>query len=277
MKRIRGLGEVAIFGAGKVGVGLRGALKSAGASVSLRPARAGLPARPYEAWLLVLAVRDRELGPLVARLVEGRLVGASTAVVHVAGALDAEVLAPLRAISAGVAQMHPMIAFASTSFTPPLAGGGAHVAGDAEAVRRGRLLCRAVGLRPRTIVGLDRVGYHAAAGLVANGAAALAAAGVELLELAGVPKDVAPLMLGPLLHSVAANVEAMGLPGALTGPVRRGDARGVEGHLATLSRLFPGAVSLYKAMAAAQLPLARRLGDAPAAAFDEIERVLARP
>lgn len=274
MKRVRGLGEVAIFGAGKVGVGLRDALRAQGVKVSLRAARAGLPSQRCDAWLLVLAVRDRELSPLATKLAAAGLVGPNTAVVHVAGAASPEVLAPLRAVSAGVAQMHPMIAFASPSAPPPLTRGNAHVSGDAEAVRRGKKLCAALGMSPRTIEGLDRVGYHAAAGLVANGAAALAAVGAELLVKAGVPAEIAPKMLGPLLASVAANIETLGMPGALTGPVRRGDAGGVEGHLATLGKLLPSAVSLYKAMGRAQLPLARQLGDAPSEAFDRVEQAL---
>ena len=44
--------------------------------------------------------------------------------------------------------------------------------------------------------------------------------------------------------------------------------------LATLERLAPELVPLYLAMAGAQLPLARALGDAPEQAFDEVARVL---
>jgi predicted short-subunit dehydrogenase-like oxidoreductase (DUF2520 family) len=112
-------------------------------------------------------------------------------------------------------------------------------------------------MTPRTIAGLDAVAYHAAAGLVANGAAALAAVGAELLVRAGVPRDIAPKMLGPLLRSVADNVEALGFPQALTGPVRRGDAAGLERHLAALQSKLPQALPLYIASAQAQLPLAR--------------------
>jgi predicted short-subunit dehydrogenase-like oxidoreductase (DUF2520 family) len=125
-------------------------------------------------------------------------------------------------------------------------------------------------MTPRTIPGLDAVAYHAAAGLVANGGAALAAVGAALLERAGVSADVAPRMLGPLLRSVADNVEALGFPEALTGPVRRGDAAGVAKHLATLRAKLPSAVDLYLAAVEAQLPLARAIGDAPPANFDAI-------
>ena len=143
-------------------------------------------------------------------------------------------------------------------------------------MRAARALGKRLGMTPRTIPALDRVAYHAAAGLVANGAAALAAGGVELLERAGVDRGTAAKMLGPLLRSVADNVERLGLPGALTGPVRRGDAGAVERHLATIARLAPHLAGFYAAAGSAQLPLARALGEAPAPAFDAIAEALAK-
>jgi predicted short-subunit dehydrogenase-like oxidoreductase (DUF2520 family) len=172
--------------------------------------------------------------------------------------------------------MHPMIAFASPRFCPTLAGGHVHVQGDAPAVARARTIARALGMTPRTFEGLDPVAYHASAGLVANGAAALAAVGAELLERARVPRDVAPKMLGPLLRSVADNVTALGFPDALTGPVRRGDVVGLQKHLATLRAKLPNAVAIYLAAAEAQLPLARAIGDAPPAAFDAVAAAISR-
>lgn len=268
--------SVSILGAGKVGAGLARALRPLGVPVTLRPARRGLPPRRIDADLLVLAVRDRELGPLAERLASARLVGPHTAVVHCAGALGPEPLAPLRATSAGVAQMHPMISFASRAAPPSLLRGQVHIDGDPRAVRAARRLARLLSMSPRTIAGLDRVAYHAAAGLVANGAAALAAAGVRLLEQAGVERDVAPKMLGPLLRSVGDNVERLGLPGALTGPVRRGDVLGIERHFRTIRALTPELEPLYLSIVEAQVPLARVVGDAPGPAFDAIEALLAR-
>jgi predicted short-subunit dehydrogenase-like oxidoreductase (DUF2520 family) len=136
------------------------------------------------------------------------------------------------------------------------------------------MLARLIGMTPRSIPDLDTIAYHAAAGLVANGAAALAAVGAQLLVRAGVPREVAPKMLGPLLRSVADNVETLGFPEALTGPVRRGDAGGVEKHLSTLDAKLPDAVPLYLAAAKAQLPLARAIGEASTESFDAVERVI---
>jgi predicted short-subunit dehydrogenase-like oxidoreductase (DUF2520 family) len=262
---------VFVLGAGKVGTSLARGLRSKGARVTLRPARKGLP-RAIAADIVVLAVRDRDLAPLAEKLVG--VVSRDAVVVHVAGALGAEALSPLRGACAGVAQMHPMIAFASSRRAPALVGGHVRVQGDRKAVARARALMTTLGMVPRELPGLDTVAYHAAAGLVANGAAALAAVGAELLAKGGVPRDVAPAMLGPLLRSVAENVSVLGFPDALTGPVRRGDVAGLQKHLATLRAKLPDAVPLYLAAAAAQLPLARAIGDATPASLDAIAEEL---
>jgi predicted short-subunit dehydrogenase-like oxidoreductase (DUF2520 family) len=266
--------RVFILGNGKVGRGLARGLRRAGWTVEVRAGRAGIPSRPITSPLLVLAIRDAELDRFCRELAGRKLVGKRTACVHVAGALGPEALESIRASCAGVAQMHPMISFADPDHPPTLHHGNLHVSGDPIAVRRARAVARALGMTARTVPGLDRVGYHAAAGLVANGAAALAAIGVELLVRSGVDRAEAPRMLGPLLRSVADNVEALGFPAALTGPVRRGDANAVRKQLRLVGERLPEAVPLFIAAARAQLPIARALSDATPADLDAVEELL---
>lgn len=266
--------KVFVLGAGKVGCALARALRKQGDHVTLRAARKGVPKNVIDAAIIVLAVRDRQLGAIASELATSGVVKKSTVVVHNSGALSADALAPLREACAGVAQMHPMISFASTTFFPTLARGHCHVKGDPIAETRARALAKRLGMTPRTFAKLDTVGYHAAAGLVANGAAALAAIGAELLVASGVPREDAPKMLGPLLRSVAENVEALGFPEALTGPVRRGDAGAVGRQVELLRARLPAALPLFIAAAWAQLPLARAIGDAPPQSFDELEQAL---
>lgn len=266
--------RIVIIGAGKVGAAMARELKKLGVPVKLHSARSFEPKSRIECDLLVLAVRDRELTPLAEKIAASGKLAKKAACVHVAGALDAEVLAALRPASAGVAQMHPMISFASIAKPPRLTGGHVHVKGDAVAETRAKKLARMLGMTPRTFAKLDTIGYHAAAGLVANGAAALAAIGMKVLTGAGVPAKDAPLMLGPLLASVADNVTALGFPSALTGPIRRGDPNAVAKHLALLEAREPDAVPLFVAAGLAQIPLARALGEAPSEAFDAIASVL---
>jgi hypothetical protein len=58
--------------------------------------------------------------------------------------------------------------------------------------------------------------------------------------------------------------------------VRRGDAAGVEKHLAVLDAKLPEAVRLYLAAAEAQLPLARAIGDASEESLAAVGAVLAK-
>ncbi len=266
--------RVFVFGAGKVGRALAHALRRAKWPVTLRAARKGLPKR-IAADVVVLALRDRELATTVERLAASRGIDENAVVVHVAGALGAEVLAPLRAVCAGVAQMHPMISFASLTFFPSLDRGNVHIQGDPVALRRATKLARAIGMTPRTFAKLDTVGYHAAAALLANGAAALAGQAAEILVASSVPRKDATKLLGPLLRSVADNIDKLGFPQSLTGPVRRGDAAAVERGGTTLAKFAPDALPLYRAAIAAQLPLARALKEVSAESLDEIARILA--
>ena len=266
--------KVFILGAGKVGTALARGLRAHGDTVTLRASRKGLPKQRIDADIVVLSVREKQLAELGAELAAKGLLKKTAVVVHNAGSLPADALAGLRGACAGVAQMHPMISFASTSSFPTLARGHCHVKGDPVAEKRARTLAKHLGMTPRTFAKLDTVGYHAAAGLVANGAAALAAIGAELLVVSGVPRADAPKMLGPLLRSVAENVEALGFPEALTGPVRRGDAGAIERQIALLREKLADAVPLFVASAWAQLPLARKIGDAPPESFDAMASVL---
>lgn len=266
--------RVYVFGAGKVGRALASALKKGGAAVTLRARRRGFPRRAPRADLVVLAVRDGELAGLADELA-GYGAGSFGAVVHCAGALGPEALASLRAIGASVGQLHPLISLAGGR--GGVRGAFAHVGGDAAACALARRAARLAGMRPFTAEGLDFTLYHAAAALLANGAAALAAAAAEGMTRAGVDASEAPAMLSVLLESVGRNLRELGLPQALTGPVRRGDGAAVAAHRRVLSDKAPELSRLYRALAIAQLPLARHLGEASPAAFDAIEAQLREP
>lgn len=273
--------KVFILGRGKVGAALAAAAKRAGHRVRVQSARSWAAtegagnAQKIACDLAILAVRDAAMPATIAALISREALPQTAAVVHAAGARGAEFLEELRPYVAGVAQMHPMISFADPAAPPTLLRGNMRVSGDVAAVKVARAFARSLGMTPRELPGADPVGYHAAAALVANGAAALAAVGVALLEVAGVSVQDAPKMLGPLLRSVAENVETLGLPGALTGPVRRGDAAGVGKHEALVADRLPEARPLYRALVAAQLPLARALPDATAEQLAALEALVA--
>ncbi len=274
----RELGKVYVLGAGKVGTGLGRALRRVGVNVKLRPGRKGWPNQRIDADMVIIAVRDGAIAANAAALGRAELLGhrrKSVAVVHCAGSLGPEVLAAARKPRVAVAQMHPLVAFAARDYTPSLKGAQLQINGDPIAVRLARRLGRLLGMTPRTIPDVDLPLYHAAGVITANGATALAWAGATMLVRAGIDVGNAAAMLGPLLRSVAENVERYGLPEALTGPVRRGDFEGVQRHLNILREKNPEWVDLYLQLAQAQLQMAQRLQEAEVADFEALAKVIA--
>jgi predicted short-subunit dehydrogenase-like oxidoreductase (DUF2520 family) len=289
--------RVTILGAGKVGRALAHALERRGHRVTLHGARGVLEtlasgdqvsrAPRITDPLLVLAVRDPDLPKLARELVRRRCVSRRTVVLHVAGALGPEVLSPLDKHVAGVGQAHPLLAFAERpdgarvrrrSHSASLRWDDALllIAGDPRAVAQAHKLGRALGMRPRHWSRIDRALYHAAAVVLGNGAVALAAAAATLLRAAGAPERDIPRALAPLLHSVADNIGTLGLPSALTGPVRRGDVATVTRHIQRIARKAPQILPLYVAVERAQLPLAAALGEASPPALAELAELFQR-
>lgn len=259
--------RVYIFGAGKVGRALASALKKGGTAVTLRARRRGFPRRAPQADLVILAVRDGDIAALADELATYPP-GSFRAVVHCAGALGANALGALRVVGASVGQLHPLVSLAGGR--GGVRGAFAHVDGDAQARDLARRAARVAGMQPFTAEPLDHTLYHASAALLANGGAALAAAAADGMARAGVDPAEAPAMLGALLESVGRNLRTLGLPAALTGPVRRGDPVAIAAHLRVLRDKAPELVPLYRALAAAQVPLARSLEEASPAAFAAI-------
>jgi predicted short-subunit dehydrogenase-like oxidoreductase (DUF2520 family) len=73
---------------------------------------------------------------------------------------------------------------------------------------------------------------------------------------------------------VAENLGTVGLPHALSGPIRRGDRAAVEGHWRRLRAGAPEAAAAYRSLAALQIRLARQLGDATTSDLEQIRRIL---
>ena len=249
--------NILLIGRGRVGRALGRALD---ASVQHRVVAVGRRWRAssvHGAEAVVLAVSDDSI-ELVAEKIAPDLQPGAT-VLHCAGARGVEELRACEARGAAVGIMHPLVSFPSTRSNPSLRGTTFTVNGSRRAIATGRRIARACGARV-VVAQTGDARYHAAAALAANGAAALAFVSVGVLEGIGFDKRAAERAIGALLQSVGENVQSLGVPGALTGPIARGEAEAVAHHRKALRRVSRDALLAYDAVVPVIVKCARASG-----------------
>ena len=222
--------------------------------------------------LVLLAVPDDGIPELARELAAE--VGSATGLVvlHLSGLLDRRALVHLEPSGAGLGSFHPLQTISDPAAAPErLAGAYAGIEGDERALATGERLASLLGMIAVPVSGHAKAAYHVGAVMAANYTVALAGVAERLAGVAGVPADVAARLYLPLVRGAAANL-ADGPVAALTGPIRRGDARTVEAHLAVLSEEDR---DLYRRLGREALRLARLAGLDPAAAA-RVEAVLGR-
>lgn len=198
--------------------------------------------------VVIVSVRDERIREVVDRLVREKRLRPGQILLHTSGAnASGEVLSAARSHVRALGTLHPLVSFAD----PRLAAEGLRtvafgIEGDPDAQRVAGRLVALLGARSVVLEAKNLALYHAGAVLVSNYVVALADLGKGLLVEGGVPvQDALPALI-PLMTSVVQNLSQLGLPGALTGPVERGDVSSVERHLQVLTQRAPHMVELYK-------------------------------
>ena len=257
---------VFIVGAGVVGTALAARLVRAGVPVAGLHARQALlseeasaiagvlatsgeiPEILSQSDVVIVSVRDERIREVVDRLVREKRLRKDQILLHTSGAqASGDVLSAAKAHVAAVGTLHPLVSFAD----PRLAAEGLRtvafgIEGDLLARRVASKLVSLMGARSVVLEAKNLALYHAGAVLVSNYVVALADLGRTLLIEAGVPADQALPALIPLMTSVVQNLAQVGLPGAMTGPVERGDVSSVERHVEILKARAPQILELYK-------------------------------
>lgn len=255
---------VGVIGPGRVGSAVGAALERAGHRVeaatavseaSRRRVAERLPgAEVMEAAevvaaseLVLLTVPDDALAPLVGGLagtgapLEGRLLA------HTSGSHGHGVLAPATAAGALPMALHPVMTFTGRpEDLDRLASCSFGVTAPEPLRPIAEALVVEMGAEPVWIDEDRRALYHAALAGGANHLVTLVAESREHLRAAGVADP--GRMLGPLLGAALDNALRLGIDG-LSGPVLRGDARTVQGHMAELRAHAPESVPAYVALA----------------------------
>ncbi len=276
-----------MVGAGKVGAVLGAALARAGHRVvavsAVSPAsreRAetllpGVPVLPVPdvvaaAELVLLAVPDDDLDPLVRGLSATGAWAAGQLVAHTSGRHGIGVLAPATGVIA--LALHPAMTFTGTGVDLERLTGCCFGVTAADPVRPvAEALVLEMGSEPVWVPEEARPAYHAALSHGANHLVTLVAQAVQVLRDSGV--GVPERVLAPLLSAALDGALRRG-DAALTGPVARGDAGTVSAHVHELAAesadVLPTYVALSRATTVRALADGRLRPQAAAALLDAL-------
>ena len=249
--------KVLLIGRGRVGRGLHRSLSASAAIGADLAGRRWRPDAIADADVIVIAVPDDAIRS-VSEGIAPHLTN-ETVVLHCAGARGSDELAASEARGAKVGVMHPLVSFPSVRTTPGLDDTTFVVTGGRAAVRASRAIAAACGARI-VVASSGDPAYHAAAAMAANGAVGLAFASVEVLSRLGFERRAAERAIGGLLRTVGENVQRLGLPDALTGPVARAEPATIARHRSGLRRVHRGALSTYDAVLPVIVRCARAAG-----------------
>ena len=212
-----------------------------------------------DAELVLLAVTDAQIVPLATALAAESRRCADAVVAHLSGASGAGLLAPLAQAGWRTAAFHPLQTFADEHSRLLPNTLFAIEADDCDAAMLTQVAQR-LGGQPLRLAAVDRPLYHAAAAITANYTVTLISQAVGLLAQCGLSNTQALAALLPLLRGAVDNLDRVGLPDALTGPIVRGDSATVAGHLAALAARAPDVLPTYRALGTATALLAQARG-----------------
>ena len=156
-------------------------------------------------------------------------------VVHSSGALDRSVLAAVESVGARTGSVHPMMSFPTRRIVPLKGIRFAVEAADAVTRKELFALVKSLGGKPFAIDSKGKAMYHAGAMFGSPLLVATLAAGVRVLERAGVAEKDALALLGPMAAATVANVQKQGLARSFSGPLARGDAATIKLHRKALA------------------------------------------
>lgn len=272
--------ELSIIGAGRTGRTLGRLARRAGYAIGAVVCRTASHAREAAAFigagrpgtelrgseLTLVAVPDAEI-PAVVRALR---VPRGAVVAHTCAALGAEALRPLRPAGA----IHPLRSFGDPARAAAgFAGTACAIDGDAAAMKVLERLATAIGGRPLRVRRGAKALYHAGAVFASNYLVAGLDAAIRLFGRAGIPKARAAAALSKLAEGTMANIAAVGIPEALTGPIERGDEATVRLHVAALAAA-PELLAPYVAMGELTVGVARAKGSLDRAGAGRLRRAL---
>ena len=196
-------------------------------------------------------------------------------IVHCSGALSTDILEPAKKLGAKVGAFHPLQTFAGVKQAIENMPGSTFAL-EAEGSLLNTLKDMAIALDGHWIElkASDKVVYHAAAVVACNYLVTLVKLAADLWQSFGIPQSQATRALLPLIQGTIHNIDAVGIPQALTGPIARGDIETIKKHLDALQQATPALVSIYQELGLHTVPIALAKGKINQQQAEELQNIL---
>lgn len=191
------------------------------------------PDEACQAELVVIAIPDDQIKPLVQGLAKLGCFRPGQVVMHTSGVHGINVLEAAQAAGALPIALHPAMTFTGTSLdVERLQMCPAAITATAVALPIASALAMEMGMEPCVVEEEDRTLYHAGLTHGANHLVTLVNEALSILEAAGIENP--ELYIRPLLNAALERALSEGAHG-LTGPVRRADTGTLKDHQKALS------------------------------------------
>jgi len=196
-------------------------------------------------------------------------------VVHCSGADSTDILEPAKKSSAQAGAFHPLQTFASVKQAIDNIPGSTFAV-EAEEPLLTTLKDMATALDGNWIElkASDKVLYHAAAVIACNYMVTLIKLATDLWQTFDVPTQPATKALMPLLRGTLNNIDNVGIPQCLTGPLARGDSGTIKKHIDALQKAAPALLSTYCELGLQTIPIALAKGRINQQQAEELQAIL---
>jgi len=196
-------------------------------------------------------------------------------VVHCSGALSTDILESAKKPGAQVGAFHPLQTFAGVKQAIENIPGSTFAV-EAEEPLLSTLKDIATALDGHWIElkANDKVAYHAAAVIACNYLVTLVKLATDLWQSFNIPQSQATQALLPLIRGTIHNIDIVGIPQCLTGPIARGDIETIKKHLDALQKVAPALLSTYQELGLQTIPVALAKGRINQHQAEELQAIL---
>ncbi len=196
-------------------------------------------------------------------------------VVHCSGAASTDLLESAKKLGAQAGVFHPLQAFASArQAIENILGSTFTLEAEEPLFNTLKDMATALGGQWIELKAGDKVAYHAAAVIASNYLVTLVKLATDLWQTFAIPPHQATQALLPLIRGTIHNIDTVGIPQCLTGPIARGDTGTIKKHLSALQKVAPALLSTYKELGLQTIPIALAKGRINQDKAEELEAIL---